>query len=268
MAKPKAFTLIELLVVIGVIALLLAILIPALQGASRQAKAAVCQSNLSQWRLMFSMYAGDNNGKFFGYVWSEDTWLLWMDALEPYYRDCNDIILCPMAVKYRQQPPFPSWVGGKYSAWYWAGSLWHGLSGSYGLNNWVQDDNGCPYAAIDNAWFWKTTLAKGGANVPVFLDGSCSAASPQAGDEPPAEDGVPNFSTDLSVGNHMSLFCIDRHNGSINGLFMDWSVRKVGLKELWTLKWHRQFDTANEWTRAGGVQPEDWPQWMRKFKDY
>jgi len=49
---------------------------------------------------------------------------------------------------------------------------------------------------------------------------------------------------------------------------MDWSVRKVGLKELYTLKWHHGFNTANEWTLAGGVRPEDWPEWMRKFKDY
>jgi len=49
---------------------------------------------------------------------------------------------------------------------------------------------------------------------------------------------------------------------------MDWSVRKVGPKELWTLKWHRKFDTANDWTIAGGVKPEDWPEWMRNFKDY
>ena len=27
-------------------------------------------------------------------------------------------------------------------------------------------------------------------------------------------------------------------------------------------------DTRNRWTRAGGVQPEDWPEWMRRFKDY
>jgi len=62
--------------------------------------------------------------------------------------------------------------------------------------------------------------------------------------------------------------CINRHDGSLNGLFIDMSIRKVGLKELWTLKWHKQFDTAGPWTKAGGVQPEAWPQWMRKFKDY
>jgi prepilin-type processing-associated H-X9-DG protein len=66
----------------------------------------------------------------------------------------------------------------------------------------------------------------------------------------------------------LSYFCIDRHQGAINVLFWDRTVRKIGLKELWTLKWRPQFDTANRWTKAGGVQPEDWPAWMRTFKDY
>ena len=34
------------------------------------------------------------------------------------------------------------------------------------------------------------------------------------------------------------------------------------------MKWKEDFNTANEWTKAGGVQPEDWPEWMRGFKDY
>ncbi len=50
--------------------------------------------------------------------------------------------------------------------------------------------------------------------------------------------------------------------------FMDGSVRKVGLKELWTLMWSRHFLTTGPWTKTGGVKPEDWPQWMRKFRDY
>jgi hypothetical protein len=49
---------------------------------------------------------------------------------------------------------------------------------------------------------------------------------------------------------------------------MDYSARKVGLKELWTLKWHKSFNTAGAWTFAGGVQPENWPEWIRTFKDY
>lgn len=34
------------------------------------------------------------------------------------------------------------------------------------------------------------------------------------------------------------------------------------------LQWHRSFRTAGPWTKAGGVLPEDWPPWMRAFKDY
>jgi hypothetical protein len=49
---------------------------------------------------------------------------------------------------------------------------------------------------------------------------------------------------------------------------MDWSVRKIGLKELWTLKWHQNYNTAGLWTTAGGVGREDWPAWMRRFKEY
>jgi prepilin-type processing-associated H-X9-DG protein len=61
---------------------------------------------------------------------------------------------------------------------------------------------------------------------------------------------------------------MDRHRGGINSLFMDWSVRKVGVKECWTLKWSPTYNTAGPWTKQGGVRPEDWPPWMRRFKDY
>jgi hypothetical protein len=45
-------------------------------------------------------------------------------------------------------------------------------------------------------------------------------------------------------------------------------VRKVGLKELWTLQWHAEFNRAGKWTKAGGIQPQDWPGWMHNCKDY
>jgi len=68
--------------------------------------------------------------------------------------------------------------------------------------------------------------------------------------------------------NDMGRICINRHRGYTGCAFMDSSARKVGLKELWTLKWHRQFNTAGPWTLAGGVGPSDWPEWMRHFRDY
>jgi len=64
MRKGKGFTLIELLVVISVIALLMAILLPALQKAKYQAKRIVCMSNVRQQLMTFFTYSEDNDGKF------------------------------------------------------------------------------------------------------------------------------------------------------------------------------------------------------------
>jgi prepilin-type processing-associated H-X9-DG protein len=73
---------------------------------------------------------------------------------------------------------------------------------------------------------------------------------------------------DKGTTNEINHFVINRHNGFINLLFMDWSARHIGLKENWTLKWHHAFNTSGPWTKAGGVQPSDWPEWLRRFKDY
>src|SRR5947207_2112985 len=59
------FTLIELLVVLGIVALLLALLMPALSRSRRQAQALVCQSNLRQLGHMLQIYSGENGGWLF-----------------------------------------------------------------------------------------------------------------------------------------------------------------------------------------------------------
>jgi hypothetical protein len=107
---------------------------------------------------------------------------------------------------------------------------------------------------------------KGANNIPVFADTMWRGGGPYThgeGGDPPAYNGQW-----VNAKAEMKHFCIDRHNGANNHLFLDWTVRSVDLKELWTLKWHKQFDTRGPWTRGGGVQPADWPEWMRGFKEY
>ncbi len=64
--RQKAFTLIELLVVIAIIAILLAVLIPALEIAKQQASGAICLTNLSGLSKGWTLYAEDNNGRIVG----------------------------------------------------------------------------------------------------------------------------------------------------------------------------------------------------------
>ncbi len=262
------FTLIELLVVIAIIALLMAILMPALQRVKKQAKSVACQANLHQWVLIFSMYTDDNNG-YFSKAGVHGT--MWISTLRLRYKEPK-LRLCPMAVK----PAVPEGAqkpsGGKFLAWGCfnrsdGDRLMEGDCGSYGINAWVynppsQVSTFMTHPTVNN---WRSPNVEGAGNIPLFLDCTWLGSCPEPFDQPPQYDG------DWGVGvggSSVKRFCIDRHDGFVNSAFMDWSVRKIGLKELWTLKWHREYNTAGVWTQVGNVQPFDWPQWMRRFKDY
>lgn len=58
--RRRAFTLIELLVVVSIIALLLAVLLPSLNGARRAARGAVCMANMRSLSIAQATYAGSN----------------------------------------------------------------------------------------------------------------------------------------------------------------------------------------------------------------
>jgi prepilin-type N-terminal cleavage/methylation domain-containing protein/prepilin-type processing-associated H-X9-DG protein len=308
MYRAKGFTLIELLVVIAIIALLMAILMPALQRVRNQARVAVCQSNLKQWGTLWAMSVDDNDGYFpgsgpddklpddwrerpwdwgWGWHWGPGwSWGYWGGYGDRgWYQETKGIRLCPMAAK----PAYPNgggWeyeaAGGTFLAWgrflsknQWPSGTpgsWEASCGSYGMNiiysNYWSDVNDGPYPYPDA---WRTPHVKGAGNIPLQLDSTIpwgwwwGWGWREDGPDPPECDAIP---TEKVRGNYLNPHCINRHNRGINSLFMDWSVRKVGLKELWTLKWHKEFNTHNRWTKAGGVQSEEWPEWMRHFKDY
>ena len=266
----KGFTLIELLVVIAVIALLMAILMPALQRAKKQAKSAACQMNLHQWGIIWSMYTSDNDGYFHqGAGGFRDE--RWPNTIRSYYSREPKIRCCPDAPKTRVQSE--GYIG-SFSAWgvFTGNTRWwqKGDYGSYGLNWWLCNTPSPPGgnyypgqgALVNN---WRHANVKGAAYIPIFFDCSWYGVWPREIDQPPEWDGQPRMTQHT---NEMIACCINRHQGTINSAFVDWSVRKVRLKKLWTLKWHREYNTEGPWTTAGGCGPSDWPEWMRHFKDY
>jgi len=142
MNRRKGFTLIELLVVIAIIAVLMAVLLPGLQGARMQAKNITCKSNMKSYGLVMQLYTGDSDNRlpesFYG-IYSPQTiskasglaggWnpsvpaqydLVPDGTYIPYLRDNVKSNICPVFQDvYRQKWPGRGRLGFTYSFNWW-----------------------------------------------------------------------------------------------------------------------------------------------------
>ncbi|WP_236782713.1 hypothetical protein [Anaerohalosphaera lusitana] len=224
-----------------------------------------------------SFYTNDNNDTFPDADWDDDgqndprgQW--WFLPLRPYYEDQPDIMLCAKADKKQDINSAADWVadgryfpqdrdecwGRKiidedhpdYGEWFWS---------SYAPNSWLMDPSeGTWGAPLPTEAFWRRlTNVKQRSQVPFFVESSAVDVWPHHTDEPNSEE----FGVNDGRGSMRALTLL-RHGTKTNIVFMDGSLRKVDIKELWGFKWHQQYDRNypdNPYTQDDAP----WPSWMR-----
>jgi len=257
----------------------MAILMPALQRVKEQARTVGCLANLRQWNFVSAMYTEDNDGKFWSSLHSTGYW--WICQLEDRLKDwkTNKTWFCPTAKKpiideNGVTPPRSFHI---FSAWgiftgshtcnitgktYQSGP--NGIAGSYSINGYVLTipTDATFEGGVHARDGWRTPSVAGAGNVPLFVDALRFDLWPLE------NNGPAEYEFTAWSSNNFGRCCINRHVGHVGCSFLDFSARKVGLKELWTLKWHKTFNTAGPYTLAGGVQAGDWPEWIRPYRDY
>ena len=270
--KSRGFTLIELLVVIAIIAVLMGILMPALNRVREQGRSTACKANLRSWGLIWRMYSDEHDGKFSPgnrVGWARGDWVL---SLRKYWADKDSILLCPSAKKRLVNS------GGGVQAWgddrhsYVQGNYGDvpGEVCSYGYNLWLftLPPNVNVLQGRPRELHYDSSYSGKMGNVPLFLDSMWRGGGPWYGDASgrpsnPTYNGIrpPDFNGQWSGYNkEMMHFAIDRHSRGVNAVMMAGSVRPVGIKGLWSLKWHRKYDERRGFTG-------EWPNWMSSFSD-
>ncbi len=202
--RHGAFTLIELLVVIAIIAILAAMLLPALSKAKSSAIRVQCANNLKQWGIAVNMYGGDNHDFFPDLTLPGAHDLSWLPyafntGFYPSYlyknhagnastqRAANDVVYCPDDQWHRYQEQLPGYETNLIGYMYLPGRAANGdvsVDGDYnsfGLGAWCTKRNklGGPYrrapVMVDRLQQWQTgwldsgvilSVHRGKANVP------------------------------------------------------------------------------------------------------
>jgi len=237
--ERTGFTLIELLVVIAIIAILAAMLLPALSKAKAKAQAIKCASNMKQWGLATVMYMGDNQDylPLFGDTFprtSVTTW--WYQSLAPYVAQqvntnntafAAEIRKCPGGTVGR--PPFASPLSAPLSPdW----NCWVGVS--YGM---FGDPLTGPFYYGNTQKPLKATRIKKPSDAMLYMDAvTPHVYNPMAFPFGYDADGDGLKDSHLGVINSEYPFNNGRptvHNNGANVTLLDGHVERVPFKKLW-----------------------------------
>jgi len=249
----SAFTLIELLVVIAIIAILAAMLLPALSKAKQKAHQVNCISNLKQWGISWVIYTDDNDGYFSEGEGVNTARGEWVVALKNTYNKKPELLLCPSALKKAESGNY----GGSSVAHAFNASdindptiplgednkLWAG----YGQNVWAYNARTTIQKRAPGGHWKKMSDATRPSEIPLMADSKWRGGGPGHYPDHGGTDALksPAYPDEKLGGSYeIAHFAMKRHGKGISVGMFDGSVQRIKAYELWGLPWSRNFNPA------------------------